>query len=108
RSDGACTWSSIARPSRGSSVSAATEVLSVLVGLSVAALTLDPRDGRAVLLLVHAPSERVFPLWLDERDAAALARAAHGRHTSPPDPQDLGAALLDVTGARVEHAALLG
>lgn len=80
----------------------------MLVALHVAALTLDPRDGRAVLLLAHEPSGRVFPLWLDDRDAAALARAAKGSRTSPPDPQHLAASLLDVTGARVAHAALLG
>lgn len=80
----------------------------MLVALHVAALTLDPRDGRAVLLLVHRPSERLFPIWLDDRDAAAIARALTNQRASPPDPQDLGASLLDVTGARVEHAALLG
>ncbi len=80
----------------------------MLVPLHVAALSLDPRDGRAVLLLAHAPSQRIFPLWLDDRDAAAVARACAGERAPTLDAHDLGAAILDVVGAQVEQATLVG
>lgn len=78
------------------------------VALEVSQLSLDPRDGRAVLLLSHAPSQRVFPLWLDDKDAASVARACADKHALPPDSQDLLSSIIDIVGCRVEHVALVG
>lgn len=76
--------------------------------MEVAALSLDPRDGRAVLVLVHEPTGRLFPLWLDDRDAASIARAHAGKRAVPPDSHELTAAIVDVVGCSVEHATLVG
>lgn len=76
------------------------------VRLELVELTLDPRDGRAVIVLEHRPSGRAFPIWLDERDAAALARAATQRPSDRPDAQELAFAVALTLGAEVRHAAL--
>ena len=47
----------------------------VHVRLEVADLSLDPRDGAAVLILEHTTTGRVFPIWLGDREAAVIARA---------------------------------
>lgn len=76
------------------------------VRLELVELTLDPRDGRGVIVLEHRPSGRAFPVWVDERDAAAIARATAGRATSRPDTQELLYAVALALGAEVRHAAL--
>lgn len=79
------------------------------VQLRVAAVTLDPRDGRAVVVLVHEASGRVFPLWVGDEEAAAVARALAGRgQPSSTDTHGLLAAAVRVLGASVEHVELTG
>jgi uncharacterized protein len=81
----------------------------------VGAVTLDPRDGRAVVLLVHdAPprAPRVFPVWVGDDEAASIARALsarpHGEHVKMPDTQSLLVATVEALGARIEHVELTG
>lgn len=79
------------------------------------AVTLDPRDGRAVVLLVHdAPprAPRVFPVWLGDDEAASIARALSARPGEPvksaPDTQSLLVATVCALGARIDHVELTG
>jgi uncharacterized protein len=79
------------------------------VHLRVAAVTLDPRDGRAVILLVHEPSGRVFPLWVGDDEAAAVARALAGRgQSSSTDTHGLLVTTIRALGASIEHVELTG
>ena len=84
------------------------------VKLRVGALALDPRDGRPVILLVHGETGRVFPLWVGDDEAAAVARALRRGPTDArsdaalPDTQDLLAATIACLGASVEHVELTG
>ena len=86
------------------------------VRLRVGAVTLDPRDGRAVILLLHGESGRVFPLWVGDDEAASVARAVRSANAAthaaaaagPPDAQGLLAATLHLLGAGVEHVELTG
>ena len=73
------------------------------VQLELVDLTLDPRDGRAVVVLEHRASGRIFPLWVDEREAAALARASTAKATPRPDPQELLFAVILALGAGVQR-----
>jgi bifunctional DNase/RNase len=79
----------------------------VLVSLDVAKIELDPRDGRAVLLLVHKETERIFPLWLGDDEAAAIARAL-ARAPQAPGPIELLASTIRTLGASVAHVELTG
>jgi uncharacterized protein len=79
----------------------------VQVLLSVGAVTLDPRDGRAVVILVHHESGRVFPLWVGDDEAAAIARALSGAAPSS-DTHGLLAQTLIALGGHVEHVAITG
>lgn len=86
------------------------------VRLRVGAITLDPRDGRAVVLLVHdAPNRaaRVFPVWVGDDEAASIARAlASSVSTSNdervPDTQVLLVNTVQALGAIVDHVELTG
>jgi hypothetical protein len=79
------------------------------VQLQVVSVTLDPRDGRAVVLLVHEATGRVFPLWVGDEEAAAVARALAGRgHTASTDTHGLLAATVKALGATVEHVEITG
>jgi bifunctional DNase/RNase len=79
------------------------------VKLRVGAVTLDPRDGRAVILLVHGESGRVFPLWVGDDEAAAVARALRPAPLGPSsDTQGLLAAAVASLGASVEHVEITG
>lgn len=81
----------------------------MLVPLRVAGLTLDPRDGRAVVVLAHEPSGRVFPLWVADDDAAGIARAlSGGGQSSSTDTHGLLWATVRSLGAGVEHVELNG
>jgi bifunctional DNase/RNase len=80
----------------------------VQVSLSLTEFALDPRDGRAIVVLSHDETERVFPIWLEDRDAAAIARAAEGRPPARPDAQDLAFGVTLAVGARVVAARLTG
>lgn len=81
----------------------------MLVPLRVAGVTLDPRDGRAVVVLVHEPSGRAFPLWVADDDAAAIARAlSGGGQSSSTDTHGLLWATVRSLGAAVEHVELNG
>lgn len=77
--------------------------------IRVATVTLDPRDGRAVILLVHEESGGVFPLWVADGEAAAVARAISGRvPASSTDAHALLAGVIRILGARVEHVEITG
>lgn len=78
------------------------------VPLTVANLSLDPRDGAAVLLLEHAATGRVFPLWLDDRQAATVARAADGQRTPRPESADLMHGIVRALGGAVRQAVITG
>lgn len=81
----------------------------MLLPLRVAGVTLDPRDGRAVVVLVHEDSGRAFPLWVADDDAAAIARAVAGRgQSSSTDTHGLLWAAVRSLGAAVEHVELNG
>jgi bifunctional DNase/RNase len=76
-------------------------------------VTLDPRDGRAVVLLVHdaAPrAPRVFPVWLGDDEAASIARALapHASANAAPDTQSLLVATVTALGARIDHVEITG
>jgi hypothetical protein len=79
----------------------------VLIALHVAKIELDPRDGRAVLLLVHKESERAFPLWLGDDEAAAIARAL-ARAPQAPGPVELLASTIRTLGASLAHVEITG
>ena len=81
-----------------------------LVQLGVGAVTLDPRDGRPVILLVHAETGRVFPLWVGDDEAAAIARASRPSAFAPdpPGPEALLAAVITSLGAQIEHVEITG
>ena len=81
----------------------------MLVPLRVAGVTLDPRDGKAVVVLAHEPSGRSFPLWVADDDAAGIARAVSGRgQSSSTDTHGLLWAAVRSLGAAVEHVELNG
>jgi bifunctional DNase/RNase len=61
-----------------------------------------------VLVLEHRDSERAFPIWLHDADAAAVARALDGRGAVSPDAHTLTFGVVAAVGARVEHAMLTG
>jgi bifunctional DNase/RNase len=71
-------------------------------------LTLDPRDGGAVVVLGHDASQRYFPIWLADKEAHAIARALDGRPTQRPDTHDLAHTLITAFGARVRRARITG
>lgn len=74
--------------------------------LHVSAVSLDPRDGRPVVLLIHGATGRVFPLWVGDDEAAAVSRALRGGPTT--DAQGLLAAAVHSLGASVEHVEITG
>ena len=76
------------------------------VPLRFTSLQLDPRDGRAVLLLIHEDSGRIFPLWLGDTEASAIARALEGRRVTSSDAHDLLWRLVDRLGAAIEHVEI--
>jgi bifunctional DNase/RNase len=62
-----------------------------------------------VVLLVEQPGVRVFPLWMSDDEAAAIARALAGRgQSSSTDTHGLLAASIRSLGASVEHVELTG
>ena len=76
--------------------------------LRVAGVNLDPRDGRAVVLLVDS-GDRVFPLWVSDDEASAIARALAGRgQSSSTDTHGLLAAAVRSLGAGVDHVEITG
>lgn len=79
------------------------------IPLRVAGVTLDPRDGRAIVVLVDDESGRAFPLWGADDAAAAIARAVEGRgQSSSTDTHGLLWAAVRTLGAGVEHVELNG
>jgi bifunctional DNase/RNase len=81
----------------------------VQVRLRVGGVTLDPRDGRAVILMVEERGSRVFPLWVGDDEAAAVARALSGRgQSSSTDTHGLLAAAVRTLGAGVAHVEITG
>jgi bifunctional DNase/RNase len=78
----------------------------VYVDLQVSAFSLELRDGTAVELFEHPATRQVFPLWLDDPDAAAIAKALGGGLV-PLSSQGLFVRALRALGARIEHAALV-
>lgn len=99
------------RPSQPASLSPSSRQVAragcwVEVVLELLELTLDPRDGRAVVVLEHRETGRVLPVWMDDRDASSVANAARGLSTPQPGPHDLLYTALVALGAEVGHAAL--
>lgn len=78
------------------------------VPLRVSLVHLDPRDGRAVLVLVHELTARVFPLWVGDAEAASIARAVEGATSPRPDAHDLMATLVRGLGGQVLAVELTG
>jgi hypothetical protein len=78
----------------------------VKVPVVVAGLELDPRDGRAVVLLVHEASARVFPLWVTDEQAGSIARSLRGVGPKLASGGELVVGLLDALGARIEEVHL--
>jgi bifunctional DNase/RNase len=79
----------------------------VLVSLRVAAIELDPRDGRPVLLLIHESTERCFPLWLGDDEAHAIARSI-GRAPAATDAVDVIRSAIAVLGGVVSQVEITG
>ncbi len=77
-----------------------------VVAVRVAHFTLDPRDGRAVVLLVHEPSQRVLPLWIDDDAAAALASALRGDRLTSSSTAALLWAAVQACGGGIERCEL--
>lgn len=70
-------------------------------------VTLDPRDARAVVWFAHRPSQRYFPIWVEDRDVFALTGAVDEPAAGGPARDlDLFRGLADVVGAVVEGAHL--
>jgi bifunctional DNase/RNase len=80
----------------------------VHVRLVVASLALDPRDGAAVLLLEHEETHRVFPLWLGDREAASIARAADGVIAHRPEASSLMHGVVRALGGVVRQVSITG
>lgn len=79
------------------------------VQLHVDGVTLDPRDGRAIVVMRSPETSGVFPLWVGDAEAAAIARCLHCRSAPPSsDTHSLLVAALRALGARVEHVELTG
>ena len=78
--------------------------MDVVIGL--ATITLDPRDGHAVALFLHAPSGRCLPLWVDDIDAAALAAAARGEQSSSSSSAALTWAAIVACGGAIDRVEL--
>lgn len=78
------------------------------VQVDVVGFGLDPRSGRGVVVLVHEASGRAFPLWVHDKDGAAVARALDGRTTGRPDAQELAWEVIATLGASVDHVEIVG
>jgi RNA polymerase sigma factor (sigma-70 family) len=59
-----------------------------------------------IVLLKHADSERVLPIWIGSAEGNSLALRLTGEMTPRPVTSDVMAELLRVTGARVERVAV--
>ena len=79
--------------------------MSVVV-VRVASFTLDPRDGRAVVLFLHESTQRVMPLWVDDVDAAALAAALRGDRLTSSSTAALMWAALQACGGGIDRCEL--
>jgi bifunctional DNase/RNase len=77
-----------------------------LVAVQVASFTLDPRDGRAVVLFTDPASQRLLPLWVDDVDAAALAAALRGERSTSSSTVALLWAAVQACGGSVERCEL--
>ena len=78
--------------------------MDVVIGL--ATITLDPRDGHAVAIFLHAPSGRCLPLWVDDIDAAALAGASRGEQLSSSSSAALTWAAIRACGGAIDRIEL--
>ena len=78
----------------------------VQIPLRFAQLMHDPRDGRAVILLVHEPSGRALPLWLADDDALMILRALRGESTAVPDGAALAHSLVELLGGGIDHVSI--
>ncbi len=76
----------------------------VVVVVNLVNIVLDPRDGRAVVVLQDAHG-RSLPLWVDDDAAAAIGAAARGA-ASPTSAPGLLVAALDVAGGAIAHVEL--
>jgi bifunctional DNase/RNase len=76
-----------------------------VVSLTFKLVTLDPRDGRAVVIFVDE-QKRCLPLWVDDSDAAALAGAARGDADSTQSPAALLLGVVDACGGAIDRVEL--
>ena len=79
-----------------------------VVVVRVGSFTLDPRDGRAVVLFVHEPSQRMLPLWLDDVDAAALAAALSGDQGTSTSTAAFTWAAVQACGGSIDRCEFTG
>lgn len=74
--------------------------------VSLATLALDPRDGTAVAVLEHRETGAVFPLWVSDDEARAIA--AHSTTTQEnPTAEDLLLGVIRGLGATVREARVV-
>jgi len=78
----------------------------VALSLRITTISLDPRDGCAVIVLEHAESGRQFPLWLGDEDAASVVAALDGRVAAAGATHDLMLGIVSGLGARVAWVSL--
>jgi bifunctional DNase/RNase len=76
------------------------------VVVTLSTITLDPRDTRAVAILLHAASGRCLPLWLADVDAAALAAAWRGERSTASSSSALVMAVLQACGGALDRVEL--
>lgn len=74
--------------------------------VSLATIALDPRDGTAVAVLEHAATGAVFPLWLSDDEARAIAGHASSTRESPTG-EHLLLGVIRGLGASVREARIV-
>ena len=82
----------------------ADDTVDVVVALTT--INLDPRDGSAVAIFLHAPTGRCLPLWVDDVDAAALASAWRGERATTSSSAAFMQAAITVCGGAIDHVEL--
>jgi bifunctional DNase/RNase len=76
-----------------------------LISLTLSTMTLDPRDGRAVVVFADGAG-RHLPLWIDDVDAGALADAARGDLDTARSASALLLGALEACGGGVDRVEL--